>query len=50
MLYNLLNMIDQFYLDCTYPTVPPSIYKFKLMAISGHKYNDDKTLLCAFIS
>jgi len=43
------NMIDQFYMDCTYSTLPPSIYKFKLMAISGHSYNDNTTVLCAFI-
>ena len=50
MLNNLSNnMIDQFYIDCTYSTVPPSIYKFKLMAISGDNYNDNATALCAFI-
>jgi len=42
-------MIDQFYMDCNYSNVPPSIYNFKLMAISGHNYNDNTTVLCAFI-
>ena len=46
MLNNLSNnMIDRFYMDCTYSTVPPSIYKFKLMATSGHNYNYNKTVL-----
>lgn len=42
-------MIEQYFMDCTYKTVPPSIYKFKLMVISGHEYSKNKTLLCAFI-
>ena len=32
-------------MDCTYSTVPPNIFKFKLMAISGHNYNDNTTVL-----
>ena len=42
-------MIEQYFMDYTYKTVPPSIYKFKLMVISGHEYSKNKTLLCAFI-
>ena len=50
VLKNLSNtMIEQYFMDCTYKTVPPSIYKFKLMVISGHEYSKNKTLLCAFI-
>ena len=50
MLNNLSsNIIEQFFMDCTYSTVPPSIYKFKLMVISGYNFNNNKTLLCAFI-
>jgi len=36
-------------MDFTYSTVPPRIYKFKLMAINWHKYNDNTTVLCPFI-
>lgn len=50
MIKNLSNnLIDQFYMDCTYSTVPPSIFKFKLMAISGHDCHNNTTVLCVFI-
>ena len=50
MLNNLsFNLIEQFFMDCTYSTVPPSINKFKLMILSGYDINNNKTLLCAFI-
>ena len=42
-------MIDQFYMDCTYSSVPPSILKFKLIDISGQNYNDNTTILFSFI-
>lgn len=43
------NMISQYFIVCTYSTVPPNIYKFKLMCISGFDYNKNKSLISAFI-
>lgn len=31
------NIINQYFMDCTYSAVPPSIYKYKLMVI--YSYN-----------
>ena len=50
MLNNLTsNLTEQYLMDNIYSTVPPSIYKFKLMVLSGHDINNNKTVLCAFI-
>ena len=50
MLKNLSNnLIEEFFMDCTYSAVPPSIYKYKLMVLCGYEKNIKKTLLCCFI-
>ena len=50
MILNLSNnMIEQYYMDCTYKCVPPSIYKFKLMVISGIDISANKIVLCLFV-
>ena len=50
MLKNLSNnLIEEFFMDCTYSAVPPSIYKYKLMVLCGYEKNIKKALLCCFI-
>ena len=43
------NVINQYFMDCTYSAVPPSIYKYKLMVIYRCNPAIDKTVLCCFI-
>ena len=50
MILNLSNnMIEQYFMDCTYKCAPTFIYKFKLMAISGFDISQKKTVLCLFV-
>ena len=50
MLKNLKNnLINEYFMDCTYKCVPHSIYKFKLMVLSGFEYISRKTCICCFI-
>ena len=50
MFFNLKNnMINQYFMDCTYSAVPPSVHKYRLMVICGYNHSTDKTVLCAFI-
>ena len=43
------NLINQFFMDCTYSAVPPSINKYKLLVICGYNSSKNKTVLCCFI-
>ena len=43
------NLINQFFMDCTYSAVPPSINKYKLLVICGYNQSKNKTVLCCFI-
>ena len=50
MLKNLKNnLINEYFMDCTYKCVPHSIYKFKLMVLSAFEYISRKTCICCFI-
>ena len=43
------NLINQYFMDCTYSAVPSSIYKYKLLVICGYNQSKDKTVLYGFI-
>ena len=43
------NMINQYFMDCKYSAVPPSVHKYRLMVICGYNHSTDKTVLCGFI-
>ena len=36
------NQINEFFMDCTYSAIPPSIYKYKLMVLCGYMKNIKK--------
>ena len=50
MLSNLKNnMINQYFMDCTFSEDPLSVHKYRLMVICGYNHSTDKTVLCGFI-
>ena len=49
MLDNLKdNLINEYFMDCTYKIVPPNSNNFKLMVLSGYNSSKNKTMLCLF--
>ena len=49
MLNNLKdNLINEYFMDCTYKIVPPNNNNFKLMVLSGYNSTKNKTMLCLF--
>ena len=43
------NLITEFFMECKYSAVPPSLYKYKLMILRGYDKHTEKTELCCFI-
>ena len=49
MLDNLKdNLINEYFMDCTYKIVPSNSNNFKLMVLSGYNSSKNKTMLCLF--
>ena len=49
MLNNLKdNLINKYFMDCTYKIIPPNNNNFKLMVLSGYNSTKNKTMLCLF--
>ena len=49
MLNNLKdNLVNEYFMDCTYKIVPPNSNNFKLMVLSGYNFTKNKTILGLF--
>ena len=42
------NQINEFFMDCIYSVVPPSIYKYKLIVLCGYMKNIKNFIICFY--